>query len=265
MKSLIALTVPSFGVPLGIDAHAGDRAVAHPPEHPEAVPLAVGRNVRVEPALTVGHRLVVVGAGPEPRRRALEQEQLADARRDLGDELHRAGTGADHRDALARQIDGRDPTARSGTTRRRRCREPGISGKCGRLSCPTALTTAFATSVSSRAVGVAHDDGPRRGRSSTTWPNAPRCGTGCGRAHRTRRRSRGSTRAARAGRSSGAASRGAARTSSCSCGSGCRPDTPDTCSRTTCRRRRRSSRPPCSRRRLARGGARRASPTCPRR
>ncbi len=31
---------------------------------------------------------------------------------------------------------------------------PGISGKCGRLSCPTALTTALATSVSSVPSGV---------------------------------------------------------------------------------------------------------------
>ena len=57
-------------------------------------------------------------------------------------------------------------------------------------------------------------------------------------------RSRGSSRGGLPGSSSAAASRDAARTSSCSCGWGCRPGTPDRCSRTRCRRRRRSSRPP---------------------
>ena len=69
-----------------------------------------------------------------------------------------------------------------------------------------------------------------------------------------RRRSAGSSRAARPGSRSGTASRGAARTSSCSCGSGCRPGSRDSCSRARCRRRRRSSRrsrtatPACCRR-----------------
>ena len=64
---------------------------------------------------------------------------------------------------------------------------PAMSGKCGRLSWPTALTTALATSVSSVPSGsrttTVHVAVGRR----PTWPSAPRCRTGCGRARRSRR------------------------------------------------------------------------------
>ena len=173
-------------------------------------------------------RVVVVGGRAEPRRRALEHEQLADARRDLGDELHRARAGADHRDPLAARGRRRGPTARSGTPRPANESRPAMSGKRGRLSWPTALidrvrrrsSPRVPSASRTRTVHVRVVVGPRRRR-------APRCRTGCARAGRTRRRSGGSSRAARPGSRSAAASRGAARTSSCSCGSGCRPGSRD--------------------------------------
>ena len=45
-----------------------------------------------------------VHARQQPRRRALEHEQPLDARRDLGNELRRRRSRADHRDAATRQV-----------------------------------------------------------------------------------------------------------------------------------------------------------------
>ena len=98
--------------PFGIDAEVGKPAVAHAPEDPEPVPLAVRRHVRVEPLQAVGDRVVVVGRRPHPRGRALEHGELADLGRDLGDELHRARAGADDPDALAAKVDVVVPASR---------------------------------------------------------------------------------------------------------------------------------------------------------
>ena len=99
-------------LPVGIDAHPRQHAVAHLPEDVETVPFAVRRDVRVQPAQAGLDRGVIVVGRSEPRRRPLEDEQFPDARRDLGDELHRARAGADHRDAPAVQIDGVIPARR---------------------------------------------------------------------------------------------------------------------------------------------------------
>ena len=104
-RSFAALDRRALRLPVGVDAHAFEHAVAHAPEDPEAVPLAVRRHVPVQPVQARRHAVVVVGGRTEPRRRALEHEQLADVGRDLGDELHRARAGADDRDALAREVD----------------------------------------------------------------------------------------------------------------------------------------------------------------
>ncbi len=48
---------------------------------------------------------MVVGRRAHPGRRALEDRELADFGRDLGDELHRARAGADDRDPLAAEVD----------------------------------------------------------------------------------------------------------------------------------------------------------------
>ena len=104
MSSLVALT-DSPPVPVGIDRHARDGPVAQPPEEAEAVPLRVRGQVAVEPGHRRGDRLVVVGRRAHPRRGPLEHEQLPDVGGDLRDELHRAGTGADHRDPAPGEVD----------------------------------------------------------------------------------------------------------------------------------------------------------------
>ena len=72
---------------------------------------------------------MIVGSRAQPRRRPLEDEQLADFRRDLGDELRRARAGADHRDALPREIDARVPSRRV----KRRAREAIAPRDVGKL------------------------------------------------------------------------------------------------------------------------------------
>ena len=69
--------------------------------------------------------VVIVGGLAEPRRRALEHEQLTDDARDLGDELHRARAGADHRDAPRRS------TLSSQRGVERRARERVAAGDVG--------------------------------------------------------------------------------------------------------------------------------------
>ena len=89
--------------------------------------------------------------------------------RDLRHELERARAGADHGDALAarascscvprRRVEARGP---------RSARGPGCPGCFGRFSCPTALTIAFAASVSSPppACGARTPSARRRRRSA---------------------------------------------------------------------------------------------------
>ena len=71
-----------------------------------------------------------VGLRQHPVRRALEQDQLVDTRRDLGDELHRARRAADHRDALAGEVVVVVPTRRVEHGARELV-EPGMSGHAG--------------------------------------------------------------------------------------------------------------------------------------
>ena len=99
-------------LPVRVDPHVGEDTVTHLPEDREAVELAVGRHVAVQPAQTVGDRVVVVLGRSEPRRRPLEHHQLAGDRSDLRDELHCAGSGADDRDPLAGEVDVVVPTSR---------------------------------------------------------------------------------------------------------------------------------------------------------
>ena len=146
----------------------------------------------------------------------------------------------------------------------RTCRSPAMSGRVG----PVELADRADHRVDLDALDGRRPFGPStrpaRGRRPTTSPTRPRCRSGCasaqaelvGAAAEVRRQHR-------PGSSSGTASRGAARTSSCSCGSGCRPGSPDRCSRTRCRRRRRSSRRRRTARRPAAAGARRAGPDMP--
>ena len=176
--SLYAADRAAARIPVGVDAHAVEDAVAHPPEDPEAVPLAVRRDVRVEPLEAGRDAVVVVGRRPEPRRRPLEHEELADDGRDLGDELDRARAGADHRDALAPQVDVVVPARRV----ERRTGERVAAGDVGEAR-PVQLADRADDRVGLDRLLVAV--GRRApGRSSacrrrTTRPRRLRCRSGC--------------------------------------------------------------------------------------
>ena len=153
------------------------------------------------------------GVGQDPRRRALEYHDVAGLLGDLGNELERAGAGADDGDALAAEIVLVLPARRMegdaceafapGDVREAR---PVRAG-------PTALITRVRLEVSGRAV-LARAPAPSSGaRARPRPPPRPRSRSGCGRADCTRRRSAGSSRAARPAARSAAASRWA-RTSS---------------------------------------------------
>jgi len=68
--SLNKLTEWSFRLPVGIDAHRRRvRPVAHLPEDEEAIPLAVGRHMGVQPAQAPGSTGSVIRVRrAEPRR-----------------------------------------------------------------------------------------------------------------------------------------------------------------------------------------------------
>jgi len=102
---------------------------------------------------------VVIGTRPEPWRRALEQEQFAGAGCDLGRELHRAGTGADHRDARA--VDRRVVIPLRGVERD--AFEGVDAGDLGEVRAVELTDRAHDRVGDERllgAVGSAHDDGP---------------------------------------------------------------------------------------------------------
>ncbi len=122
-------------VPVGIDAHALERPVAHLPEDAEPVELAVRGHVLVEPGQPGGHAVVVLGRRHHPRRGALEHQQLADVGGDLGDELHGAGPGADDRHPLAGQVDVVAPPRRVERGAGERA-HPGDLGHVGAVELP---------------------------------------------------------------------------------------------------------------------------------
>ncbi len=219
---------PSCGSHSGSTRTPGEHAVAHPPEDPEAVPLAVRRHVRVEPPQAVGDRVVVVG------RRARATAACAGtraARRRVG-----AISGMNctalapvpiTATRLPREIDVVVPPRRV----ERRARERVAAGDVGERR-PVELADRAdrprsPSIVSSPPSAVAHAHGPRARRRRTTSPTTTSVPKRMwSRSAERRRRSRGSSRAARPASRSGTASRGAARTSSCSCGSGCRRGSP---------------------------------------
>ena len=142
-----------------------------------------------------------------------------------------------------------------------------MSGSCGRLSWPTALITALAVERL-LAAAVARERMRTSQRAGRLVP-ARRDHLGAEAdvlAHAVaRRRSARSSRAARRAARRTRASRGWARTSSSRSGWRRRPGSRGSCSRARCRRRRRSSRSRRTGCRPARGGSRRAGPTCRRR
>ncbi len=103
--------------------------------------------------------------------------------RDLRDELHGAGAGADDRDALAAQVVVVVPLAPSGSCGRRRSRRPRSAGSAGWCSWPVARTIASASNVrpssavdrpAARVVvpGAGRDLAPSATSRSTPWSRA---------------------------------------------------------------------------------------------
>ena len=90
---------------------------------------------------------------------------MLDVGRDRRRDLEAARAGADHRDPLAGRGRRRGPSGPSGTTGRRTCPGPGMSGRFGRLSWPTAEITARADERRLGAVGG-------RARAPTTSPTS---------------------------------------------------------------------------------------------
>ena len=103
-RTLAIRIFAGIAVPFGIAPHHGQQAFAGGPEHEEPVPLAVERHLVQQPVLGLRDRRVVVGALRNPWRRALEHRDLRCFLGDLRHRLERAGTRADHDDALVLEI-----------------------------------------------------------------------------------------------------------------------------------------------------------------
>ena len=110
--SFAALTdVPSL-FQSGSTVASGKQALLRASEDPEAIPVRELWHVAQQRPLRDRHVVFVAGNRQEPWRRALEHDEI---RRDVGDarnELRGAGTGADHGDPLAAQVDGVVPPGR---------------------------------------------------------------------------------------------------------------------------------------------------------
>ena len=218
------------------------QAVRAGPEEQEAVPARVVRHVPQQPLLRLADARVVARVRHHPRRRALEDEQPA---RHAWRPPARAGTRSrrcrSRRRACRRGRAGAATRAewKAGPANESR---PGMSGSLGRLSWPTALITALASSVSSPPSRARTRTSQRAGAVVPARRDDLGAEADALRARRSGRRSARSTRAARRAARRTPASRGSARTSSSRSGWRRRPGSPGSCSRARCRRRRRSSR-----------------------
>ena len=150
----------------------GVHPVVEVPRQPRAVPAPVERHVLHQQRRGVvdGGEVDVVGRGP--LRRALEDRDVPGPLGDRGHDLHRARPGADDRHPLAGDVEVRGPARRVEQRARGTRPGPGSGGIFGRLSCPTAVITASAVSVSPAAVVTVQRWSARRPRSP------PRCRTG---------------------------------------------------------------------------------------
>ena len=86
-------------------AQERQQAVAIAPEHVEAVPLHIERQMREQPARAVADRIGIALDGPRPLRAALIDRDRRDAVGDRRHQLHRGRAGADHGDMLAVELD----------------------------------------------------------------------------------------------------------------------------------------------------------------
>ena len=124
-KSFIALTDSPFGSHSGSTRDAW-RARRRPSARRSRSGSTRCRRARGRRATAARrHLVVVVGRRAEPGGVRWNTSSSPTIGRDLGDELHRARAGADHRDALAREVDVVVPARPSGTTARRTSSRPG--------------------------------------------------------------------------------------------------------------------------------------------
>ena len=95
----------TVGLPLRIDTHTVDCRVAHAPEDRESVEFAIGRQMPEQPRQAGADGVVIVRRRREPRRCALEHEDLPGHPCNFGHELHCAAAGADDGHSLADEVD----------------------------------------------------------------------------------------------------------------------------------------------------------------
>ena len=91
--------------PGGVLAQERQKAIAVAPEHVEAVPLHVKRQMCEQPLRAFADRIGIAFDRPRPLRRPLKHGQRRRAIGNGGYELHRGCAGADHSDALAIELE----------------------------------------------------------------------------------------------------------------------------------------------------------------
>ena len=103
---VVALVDGAIGMRPGrILAQERQQPVAIAPEHVEAIPLHVKRQMREQPLRALGDRIGIALHRPRPLRGALIDGDRGHAVGDRRHELHRGGAGADHGDMLAVELD----------------------------------------------------------------------------------------------------------------------------------------------------------------
>src|SRR5216683_1333221 len=91
--------------PVRVLAQEGQQPVAIAPEHVEAIPLHVKRQMREQPSRAFADGIGIARDRTRPLRRPLIYRDGSHAIGDRRHELHRGGAGADHRHAFAVELD----------------------------------------------------------------------------------------------------------------------------------------------------------------
>ena len=95
-----------------INRCCGQHAFGATPEHREAIPLGIERNVRQHPVETVWHSFLISRCWDHPRGRALKYKQLSRLFCHLRNELTCTSTCSDHRNFFASEINIEIPSSR---------------------------------------------------------------------------------------------------------------------------------------------------------